>query len=284
MIKKRKPSLSAQKTGDGFIGRLFAQTKLPAHVTEEQDWYMDTPDVRLTRVFTVVLILHVVAVGGILAFKMVEKASTPAVVAASDTTTGTDATQSSTAPAAPAKAQPEPAPAPAKVEDTAAKNPATSNLVDHPSAKGYGEYTVGDKETLAMISKKLNVSEAQIREANLIDGDQNLYPGRVLFVPASTGAAPAAPVVAQEPKKPTTAVAALPEAPAAKAPEPAKAKAVPAAPAVGPKPSNYQVQKGDTFYSISRKVGVKVQDLMAANGIAKAEHLQVGQTLKVPKN
>lgn len=294
MIKKRKPSLSAQKTGDGFIGRLFAQTKLPAHVTEEQDWYMDTPDVRLTRVFTVVLILHVVAVGGILAFKMVEKASKPAVVAAGDAAPGADATQSSTTPAGAAKVQPEPAPAPApaKVAEPAVKNAGTSNLVDHPSAKGYGEYTVGDKETLAMISKKLNVSEAQIREANLIDGDQNLYPGRVLFVPASTGAASAAPAVAQEPQKANLTIAALtPETPAKshetaaeKAPETPKAKAAPAAPAVGPKPASYQVQKGETLYSISRKVGVKVQDLMAANGIAKAESLQVGQTLKVPKN
>ena len=45
-----------------------------------------------------------------------------------------------------------------------------------------------------------------------------------------------------------------------------------------------QVQKGETLFSISRRFGVKVQDLMAANGINKAENLQIGQTLKVPQD
>ncbi|MCB1091247.1 MAG: hypothetical protein KDL87_06935, partial [Verrucomicrobiae bacterium] len=119
MTKKRKSTVSAQKTGDGFIGRLFAQTKLPAHVTEEQDWYLDTPDVRLTRVFTVVLILHIVAVGGILAFKMVEKASTPTLVAVSDTK---EAESTSTAPASPST--PEKAPEPKADASAAPKTPA----------------------------------------------------------------------------------------------------------------------------------------------------------------
>ena len=167
MTKKRKSTVSAQKTGDGFIGRLFAQTKLPAHVTEEQDWYLDTPDVRLTRVFTVVLILHIVAVGGILAFKMVEKASTPTLVAVSDTK---EAESISTAPASPST--PEKAPEPKADASAAPKTPApevaakdsgTSILVDHPSAKDYQEYCVAAEDTLVSIAQKLNVSASQIR-------------------------------------------------------------------------------------------------------------------------
>ena len=57
------------------MGKARAQVKLAANVTEEQDWYLDTPHARLTRIFTVVILLHVIAVGGILAFKMVDKAS-----------------------------------------------------------------------------------------------------------------------------------------------------------------------------------------------------------------
>ncbi|HRX53401.1 MAG TPA: hypothetical protein P5016_02790, partial [Verrucomicrobiales bacterium] len=55
--------------------RLFAATKSPAQTVDEQEWYLDASDVKLTRVFGIVLILHVVAIGGILMFKMIEKAS-----------------------------------------------------------------------------------------------------------------------------------------------------------------------------------------------------------------
>ena len=62
------------------MGQARARMKLSANVTEEQDWYLDTPDVRLTRIFAVVILLHVIAVGGIFAFKMVDKASDASAV------------------------------------------------------------------------------------------------------------------------------------------------------------------------------------------------------------
>ena len=42
------------------------------------------------------------------------------------------------------------------------------------------------------------------------------------------------------------------------------------------------VQKGETFYSIARSVGVKADDLMKYNGITDPSRLQVGQQLKIP--
>lgn len=291
MKKKRKSSASVQKTSDGFIGRLFAQTQLPAHVTEEQDWYLDTPDVRLTRVFTIVLILHVVAVGGILAFKMVEKASTPETLAA---ITGTEetTTETETAAAAPEAetAKPETA---AAVKADAAEKPAAESalLVDHPSAVEYQEYRVGSGDSLISIARELGVSASKIREINNLDSGGNLAVGRWIRVPKTekTTSSVGSSVAAVEPAKPKPTPKPEPvvEKPAPQKPAvaaaPATPKPEPAAPASANRDS-YKVQKGDTLFGIARQFGIKYQDLMAANGIQKPEHLQAGQTLRVPGN
>ena len=44
----------------------------------------------------------------------------------------------------------------------------------------------------------------------------------------------------------------------------------------------HTVQKGETFYSIARALGVKVDDLMKYNGINDPRQLQAGQRLKIP--
>lgn len=283
MSRNRKTSTSAQKTGDGFIGRLFAQTKLPAHVTEEQDWYLDTPDVRLTRVFTIVLILHVVAVGGILAFKMVEKASTPATLAG----TALSETTEVKAPAESSPANSNVAPTPVAVDEV--DNSGTEALlVDHPSTPEYQEYRVGSGDSLISIAKKLGVSASEIREINNLDSGSNLSVGRWIRVP-KTKVAPASAVAAADPiPAPTPAPTPAPAPAVVKpAPAPVAVKApVVEAPATKPavtSPASYEVQKGDTLFGIARRFGIKHTELMAANGIAKPENLQAGQTLRVPK-
>ena len=301
MSKKRKSSTSVQKTGDGFIGRLFAQTKLPAHVTEEQDWYLDTPDVRLTRVFTVVLILHVVAVGGILAFKMVEKASNSAPVVIAEGAEAPDAgsTPEAAVTTSEVSSTETPGESGSSSQETASESGAQSLLVDHPSAQEYQEYRVGSGESLISIARKLGVSASEIREINHLDSGGNLAVGRWIKVPkpdpASTPRESSGPSVAATPRAETPAASATPapapaqpaveERPVAAAPPaPAPVEAEPPAPAPTPdaRPNSYQVQKGDTLFGIARKFGIKYQDLMAANKIDKPESLQAGQTLTVP--
>ena len=80
MSNHRRNRPTAKGARQGIMGKARARMKLSANVTEEQDWYLDTPDVRLTRIFTVVILLHVIAVGGIFAFKMVDKASDASAV------------------------------------------------------------------------------------------------------------------------------------------------------------------------------------------------------------
>jgi membrane-bound lytic murein transglycosylase D len=46
--------------------------------------------------------------------------------------------------------------------------------------------------------------------------------------------------------------------------------------------AEYRVRRGDTLSRIAARFGVRTQDLMAANGIRKANHIRVGQVLEIP--
>ncbi len=143
--------------------------RFSAHVTEEQDWHTEVPNVRLARVFGIVLILHVVAVGGILAFKMIEKSSTvPERV--------------STAPEAEeAAGAPEAVPAAPKAIDY--EQPDVNIIVDDPSRLGMKHYRVRSGDNLLEVAMRLGVSVSEIEELNKLDKGNELYAGQVLLVP-----------------------------------------------------------------------------------------------------
>ena len=46
--------------------------KIPATLTEEQEWQTDVPNIKLSRAFLIFLMLHIVAVAGILLFNMMK--------------------------------------------------------------------------------------------------------------------------------------------------------------------------------------------------------------------
>lgn len=46
--------------------------------------------------------------------------------------------------------------------------------------------------------------------------------------------------------------------------------------------SVHKVEKGETYYSISKKYGLKVDELCSANGLTTNDVLKVGQTLSIP--
>ena len=292
-MNKNKKKRSQGRT-DGVIGRLFARTKIPAHVTEEQDWYLDTPDVRLTRVFTIVLILHVVAVGGILAFKMIEKASAPGSTLADNISKTTaapvvkqEAKEPATASAASAPALVE-APMPlilAETEDEPV-------VLDHPSASGYREYRVVIGDTVAGVARKMNVNEGELRELNQLGARDSLPSGKWLLVPSEEAASAPEPApaveIADSPPKPEVKKADPPkDTPSIARLNKTETKVTENPPVKEPakKPSDsYQVQKGDTPYGIARRFGVDLKSLMAANGLNRPENLRAGQTVVIPKN
>lgn len=67
--------------------------------------------------------------------------------------------------------------------------------------------------------------------------------------------------------------------PAAK-PAPSVAPAQPAAPAA---PSTYTVQSGDNPWTIAKKHGIKLEDLLKANEIKDPKNLKIGDVLKLPE-
>lgn len=262
MSNKRRNRRTAKGTRNGILGKARAQMKLSANVTEEQDWYLDTPDVRLTRIFTVVLLLHVVAIGGILAFKMVDKASETSGIKISTARQNFESAVQEAkelavaVPASvPAAAQ---APAAAPVEIPARHAPAAPLLLD-PSKNQY-KVLAGDK--LPAIAAQLGVTPEALKAKNAIISDNELYPGRVLDIPGRDEPVATATPVAQ----PQAAPAATP---VAETPAPAK-------------PSTYNVKPGDTAWAIARKFNVPFNRLMSENGIKNAEALQIGQQLRIP--
>lgn len=289
MRKRRKKGGGV--TGRGLVGSLFKGTqRLPAHVSEEPEWYLDGAEVKLTRVFTIVLILHLVAVGGILAFKMIEKAAVPTALVNTGTETIEQSEQTKVKQAAPVvktAAVKQSTKTPLKVER---RNPV---IMDDPSRKGLSVYRVSNGETLVDIAREQEVSVGELRRLNDLHSGDQLYAGKWLSIPdkkkAKIGngassknatkvvskpkALKAVPIGSKPKAQPVKAVVARPIANNAKAVTASKKKG---------KAATYTVQSGDNLYKIARDKGVGYSDLIALNKLDKPELLQVGQVLKIP--
>ncbi|MEM7698075.1 MAG: LysM domain-containing protein [Verrucomicrobiota bacterium] len=267
-----------------------AQTRLAAEVTEEQDWYLDTPDVRLTKIFSVVLLLHAVAIAGILAFKMIDKASDRTAVTI---TTANRAIESAAEDQREVASEiSDPTPASIAVEapiDAPAQSPRlTGSDVAEPlrlDSNRTDQYRVVAGDTLTEIARDKGVSPDAIRSANNIISDNQLYPGRVLTIPNSNapiGSEPVAPASASASASLDPADASVvDDAPALERPTPVSVDPTPAPEVAAP---THRVSSGETLWSISRRYNVSYQKLMQVNGITNPQALQVGQSLVVPSS
>jgi murein DD-endopeptidase MepM/ murein hydrolase activator NlpD len=106
-------------------------------------------------------------------------------------------------------------------------------------------YTVRKGDTLQKIAERLGTSIEELRRLNGTKKTRVLVPGQVLKTPGG-------------------------EAQATES-KPAKAEA-----------KSYTVRKGDTLFSISKRLGVGIDDLRAANGLSARARIHAGQTLKLP--
>ncbi|MFP6873061.1 MAG: LysM peptidoglycan-binding domain-containing protein [Verrucomicrobiales bacterium] len=148
---------------------MFAKTqKVDARTGDVRDWNADVPNIKLSRAFVVVLILHVVAVGGILAFEMFKPESSRDTMAESESMAKVDADQ----PAGPVK--------------QGAQQHAGSGFPVAPgdgSDDGYVRYIVQSGDSIRDIANSYNISRTELLAANSIDERHPLVQGRILRIP-----------------------------------------------------------------------------------------------------
>ena len=131
--------------------------RFSANVTGEEDWEVDEPQIRMSRAFAVMLVLHLVAVGGLFAFHMFGRDDREAEAIA---TRG--AHENSPPPPVIAAAKPAtPAVAPTPVV------PKAEVVLDEPAAdSAEREHLFKNGETKMLVAAKFGITVRELEEAN----------------------------------------------------------------------------------------------------------------------
>ncbi|MEE2807744.1 MAG: LysM peptidoglycan-binding domain-containing protein [Verrucomicrobiota bacterium] len=139
---------------------VFARTRgSGADSNSNEQWHSEVPNIKLSRAFVVVLILHVVAVGGILAFEMFKpKAMNSSVVSTEEEANEVSSNE-------------------IIKEDTSEARPDVEN------DQGYERYIVRSGDSIRAIAESYKISRTELLAANLIDEDHPLVSGRILRIP-----------------------------------------------------------------------------------------------------
>jgi len=118
-------------------------------------------------------------------------------------------------------------------------------------------YQVQKGDTLYSISRKYQITVAELRTANNLKDNDVLKTGQKLVIPsADIGTAAALSSTSKKNEVKTVGTT---------------------------ETSVYVVQKGDTFYSLAKKNGMTVPELLSLNGLDNNAVLKTGQKLKVKK-
>jgi LysM repeat protein len=221
------------------------QARVRAAVASRSDPYEDDePQTKLTSAFVVVLILHVVAVGGIYAFNQIKASRRSLEAGLSTSSDASSATASK-----PETMEQE---STAKPVATAATNvsPSTSTVLSGPSRQRVHNVKAG--ETLTSIARLHDTTISELKSVNSLANDA-IRPGQTLNLPA-----PGIKTVADpSPPKPQIIQANLTA-------------------------RSYKVKTGDRLIFIAKKFNVTTDELKAFNKLSDPDKLRVGQTLKIP--
>jgi LysM repeat protein len=210
------------------------------------------PEMRLSRALLVMLLMHIVVIGGIVAFSLIKERN-PAQAGGSGVIEAEDSHLSSMGGAA-RKGEAETLP---------------TNI-----------HVVRSGETLTRIANENGVSlEALVAANSALNMSSGLHTGQQLNVPA-THAAPAA--ATPRPSGPARDALELIEGPAAAGSGTAAGETVRNAHLPADSGKIYIVGKGETPISIAHKLKVSYDALLKLNGIDDPKKLKPGQKLRVP--
>ncbi len=273
----RKPAQRTRPSNSLMQAR--AATADEAYDEEEDYGGEDEPNMKFSHAVLVVLILHVIAVGGIFAFNSI-KARQASETKGSAKASATAAATSASANTAAAEETTSASSASAKANDKAAD----------PKAAAGKTHTIQAGDTLTRVAALYDVKVADLEKENEITSFSMLRVGQVLKIPTgakTTTAATSAPKTTAPAKATATTTTAVEKPAAAK---PAASPAAPVAAATADLPGahgtvsgdTYVVVKGDNPYSIAKKLHVSYNDLLSANDIKDATKIQIGQKLKIP--
>jgi len=213
-----------------------------------EDYDADEPQTKLSSAFIVVLLLHVVAVGGIYAFNSIKASRKDQEKASPVAATPNTIKQAGTS---------QPASTPE------ATSPATHPLAAVPAAiassSGTKHYAVKQGDTLTSIAKGAGVTVAELETANGLKPASTLRIGQSLVLPAKTAVKPTLEAAKTEasPKKVEDTV-----------------------PTAGAR--TYTVKNGDRLLFIAKRFNVTPDELIALNKIKDPAKLKIGQSLRIP--
>ena len=265
MLFKKTPT-NPQRPNRRLVSRKRLHARAASSRDEVEDYESEAePSMKLSQAFIVVLILHIVAVGGIYGFNKLKettakpvaekKAASPEVAAKAPEPLAEEKSQASTA-----------KPVPAEVGQT---------------------YTVVAGDTLKKIASKFKTSIEALEKANSLSSTSIIRTGQVLVVGKAASANAASAPVKVEAVPHSQATPSVVAKPVATQPVDAKTvpveKVIPAKePASSAAGQSYVVAKGDNPYSIAKKFKVTQEALMKANNIEDPRKLKIGQKLAIP--
>lgn len=258
-MKPRRLTTKRRSPRPGVFKKLHAsvrrkkQRAATAAARPSMDIESDVPNLGISRAIVVLLLIHVVAIGGMFAHsKWFADSEQPVVIKEDPNAPARESTPQTTAPVS-----------------------GVSSVPKHNF--GHTPYVVETRDTYGSIAAAHEVDEFELRRLN---NNSQLRSGRILRLPPKmvrpaamvTRSAPAAaaPVAISiddipDPVVPTVA------APTPAAPTPAAASG-----------KTYTVKSGDTVWRITQKFGIGQKELMSLNGISDPSKLKIGQVLKIP--
>lgn len=284
-----KMKTTARPPGPRRVPRRMVKT-LHARAASRDEEFDDyegesEPNMKLSHAFVVVLVLHILAVGGVFAFNTLKSRNI-----APDRTKPAS-TEKQSADTAPATALPgdrtiseehskESAP---QAQTGSEKN---AKKVQQDESGTSTTYTVVAGDTLHRIAVNHKTTVEALEQANNIGSTSAIRVGLVLKIPTKSATAATKPALKQEPvsaktteSKPVIA-AKTTEPSVVSKPAESQTQKVESKSAASEK--TYTVAKGDNPYSIAKKMKVGYNDLIKANNIQDPTKLQIGQKLIIP--